>query len=563
SHPGTPRSSPADFLPIARRGDRLDWRKDEDSVIPNRDVDLPPPALLETSAKELSLESHPRGNRTLSGRHREDPEPAASARAKAKHTRASPIRGRRSAGGGATDSQRWGRKDSICLPPTSHPRPGATEPGCQSQSQARGLGTAHSFRGVSWQRNFHVFPKSEEVGDGTVGDSHLGNTGSSESSCDCSLQSFVSISRLHCLLGYRRTQMPPLSALEDELRLRGPVEMSLPPVNPPGSSMRTINSCTTITECYFFCFAILPDLEPLLETDFHDVHKRKPRIQNYSDIQSLDNFLIPFAMRFRKPLSSEFPHLPKQTSFPAVKHGIVTVFLFVSPVQIREGCSSVQVVIAGVVLLRQWGVLSALGKPGADLCEGCGRRLRSLFSFANVPSCFSANVSGYPKKPMTSYIRFSKEQLPIFKAQNPDAKNSELILKIAELRREHPDSEEKMYKDVYRAEWQAYKEEINRIQEQLPPSQMVSLEKEIMQKRLKKKTLIKKRELTMLGKPKRPRSTYNIFIAERFQEAKDGTSQVKLKTVSENWKNLSSSQKQVYTQLAKDEKVRYCNEMKS
>lgn len=33
------------------------------------------------------------------------------------------------------------------------------------------------------------------------------------------LRSFVSVSRLHCLLGYRRTQMPPLSALEDELRL--------------------------------------------------------------------------------------------------------------------------------------------------------------------------------------------------------------------------------------------------------------------------------------------------------------------------------------------------------
>lgn len=101
-------------------------------------------------------------------------------------TRASQTLGPGSPGGGATDSQRWGRKDSICLLPTSHPHPGAAEPCCQSQSQALGLSMAHSFRGVSRQRNFHVFPKSEEVGDRAVGDSHLGNTGSSESSCDCS-----------------------------------------------------------------------------------------------------------------------------------------------------------------------------------------------------------------------------------------------------------------------------------------------------------------------------------------------------------------------------------------
>uniref|UniRef100_A0A8C9JNM5 HMG box domain-containing protein n=1 Tax=Panthera tigris altaica TaxID=74533 RepID=A0A8C9JNM5_PANTA len=40
-------------------------------------------------------------------------------------------------------------------------------------------------------------------------------------------------------------------------------------------------------------------------------------------------------------------------------------------------------------------------------------------SFAYVPRCFSSTVNSYPKKPLTSYVRFSKEQLPIFKAQNP------------------------------------------------------------------------------------------------------------------------------------------------
>ena len=36
------------------------------------------------------------------------------------------------------------------------------------------------------------------------------------------------------------------------------------------------------------------------------------------------------------------------------------------------------------------------------------------------------------------------------------------------------------YEDAYKTDWHAYKEEISRIQEQLTPSQMVSLEKEIM-----------------------------------------------------------------------------------
>ncbi|XP_006895656.1 PREDICTED: transcription factor A, mitochondrial [Elephantulus edwardii] len=216
-----------------------------------------------------------------------------------------------------------------------------------------------------------------------------------------------------------------------------------------------------------------------------------------------------------------------------------------------------------MALLRGvWGALSALGKSGAELRARYGNLLRFPLSFLYIPRWFSSTIGTYPKKPLSSFLRFSTEQLPIFKAQNPDAKNSELVKKIAQLWRELPDSKKKIYEDAYRADWQAYKEEINRIQEQLTPSQIMSIEKELTQKRLKRKALIKKRELTMLGKPKRPRSAYNIFISECFQEAKDSSSQAKLKTVNESWKNLTSSQKQVYIQLAKDDKIRYDNEMK-
>jgi hypothetical protein len=53
-------------------------------------------------------------------------------------------------------------------------------------SGARALGSGRSLGRGSPPRNFHVPQKSREVGGGTVGESHLGNTGASESSCDCS-----------------------------------------------------------------------------------------------------------------------------------------------------------------------------------------------------------------------------------------------------------------------------------------------------------------------------------------------------------------------------------------
>ncbi|NXI99678.1 TFAM factor, partial [Psophia crepitans] len=71
------------------------------------------------------------------------------------------------------------------------------------------------------------------------------------------------------------------------------------------------------------------------------------------------------------------------------------------------------------------------------------------------------------------------------------------------------------------------------------------------------------KELTVLGKPKRPRSGFNIFVSENFLES-EGISPVgKLKHLFDTWQKMSDSQKQPYLQLAEDDKVRYENEMKS
>lgn len=76
---------------------------------------------------------------------------------------------------------------------------------------------------------------------------------------------------------------------------------------------------------------------------------------------------------------------------------------------------------------------------------------------------------------------------------------------------------------------------------------MISLEKEIMQKHLKTKAIIKKRELTMLRKLTEPCSAFNIFTSAGFQGSKDDTSQLKVKTMKENWKkSLQFSKVSIY-----------------
>ncbi|XP_004858361.1 transcription factor A, mitochondrial [Heterocephalus glaber] len=210
-----------------------------------------------------------------------------------------------------------------------------------------------------------------------------------------------------------------------------------------------------------------------------------------------------------------------------------------------------------------WGVLRTPGRSGAELCAGCGGRLRSPFSFVCVPKWFSSTLNGYPKKPVNSYIRFTREKMNILRAQYPELKVTELAKRLGEQWKELSDAEKKMYEDAYKEEWKAYREEVNRIHEVLTPAERKSLVESRAQRFFKGERVIKKKELLMLGKPKRARTAYNIFLSEYLPTCEGATIQAKWKSAHENWKNLSSSQKLVYEHLAKDDKIRYANEIRS
>ncbi|XP_037761268.1 transcription factor A, mitochondrial isoform X1 [Chelonia mydas] len=197
--------------------------------------------------------------------------------------------------------------------------------------------------------------------------------------------------------------------------------------------------------------------------------------------------------------------------------------------------------------------------PGAS-----GETLECSTTYS-VEKWFSKQISSDnpPKRPLTAYFRFVKDQQPIFREQNPDVSILEIAKKIAYAWKELPVSEKQTYEAAAKVERQAYKEELAIYKAQLSPAQIIALKEERRQKRAKRKAMRKKRELTVLGKPKRPRTGFNIFMSEHFQEAKGVSVQAKMKNLFEEWQDLSNSQKQTYLQLAEDDKVRYENEMKS
>ncbi|KAG5855422.1 hypothetical protein ANANG_G00048890 [Anguilla anguilla] len=189
----------------------------------------------------------------------------------------------------------------------------------------------------------------------------------------------------------------------------------------------------------------------------------------------------------------------------------------------------------------------------------------SSFARCTVAVCksFSTTSAQRPKRPLTSYMRFVKQQRPLVVRQNPDLKLVDIVKRIAQHWRALSPEQKRPFEEASLADHAQYKMDIERYKSQLTPAQSAALKEERRQKMAKRRSIRHKRELTLLGKPKRPRSAFNIFTAEHIPQARGTTMPAKLISVTDDWKRLHLSQKQVYIQLAEDDQIRYKNEMKS
>ncbi|XP_053306138.1 transcription factor A, mitochondrial [Spea bombifrons] len=219
------------------------------------------------------------------------------------------------------------------------------------------------------------------------------------------------------------------------------------------------------------------------------------------------------------------------------------------------------------LISRGLGVIvrSAVGLPFASTT-----RCRSLLSSVSSIQCsgvrwFSKThiPDDHPKRPLTAYFRYTVQQQPILRKKFPEAKIVEITKMIAIEWNGLSDSAKEPYKAAAKAEQQKYSEELKKYKENLSPVELEALRVERINKLKKRRHIRKKRELTSLGKPKRPRSDFNIFMSEHFHEKKGISTTAKLKSLRDDWENLNDSQKQAYIQLAQDDKIRYDNEMKS
>ncbi|XP_063817817.1 transcription factor A, mitochondrial isoform X2 [Pseudophryne corroboree] len=169
----------------------------------------------------------------------------------------------------------------------------------------------------------------------------------------------------------------------------------------------------------------------------------------------------------------------------------------------------------------------------------------------------------YPKRPLTSFFRFIAHQRPNVLKKYPDIRIFEVSKILALEWKELSESAKKPYIDASNADYLNYKDEMRKFRAKLSPVEMELIKCQRKQKLVKRIHTKRRRELSLLGKPKGNRNAFNIFMSENFVDNKSASLSDRLISLHDKWKNMNSPQKQMYIQLAEDDKIRYENEMKS
>ncbi|XP_040218015.1 transcription factor A, mitochondrial [Rana temporaria] len=168
-----------------------------------------------------------------------------------------------------------------------------------------------------------------------------------------------------------------------------------------------------------------------------------------------------------------------------------------------------------------------------------------------------------PKRPLSSFFRFSIQQRPLLTRQYPEASAKELCKILGNEWRALSEAERQIYLDAARVDILKYREMYKQYKASLDPLDLEVLKEKRGQVKRSKEKRRQRKESKLLGRPKRSRNPFNFYLSEHFNETEGNTLEVKTRHLIRQWENMPSSKKQVYLQLAEDDKVRYQNELKA
>ncbi|KAM7363476.1 mitochondrial transcription factor A isoform 2-T5 [Cochliomyia hominivorax] len=175
-----------------------------------------------------------------------------------------------------------------------------------------------------------------------------------------------------------------------------------------------------------------------------------------------------------------------------------------------------------------------------------------------------AGLPPKPKKPLTPYFRFMKEQRPKLQAANPKLSLVEVVKQVSKQWEKADPSLKERLQQEYKKEQQVYVEVRAKYDAKITDKQRSHL-KELKQEQIeaKERRMMRKR-IKELGRPRKPASAFLRFIAKERtlspQSPKETFREWHQKATAK-WGTLTEEQKQVYIMESRKELEKYKKEI--
>lgn len=164
-----------------------------------------------------------------------------------------------------------------------------------------------------------------------------------------------------------------------------------------------------------------------------------------------------------------------------------------------------------------------------------------------------------PKKPLTPYFRFLKEERPSIAAANPDASLTDVVKLVAKKWATESETKKKQLEEMYKKDQVVYMQKRANYDNKLTVEEKMKLREMKLERTENKQKKLQKKQIKELGKPKRPPSAFIQFMNIEKVKRIDKSVPYKewQKEMATRWNNLSDADKESALKSSKVDMQKY------